>query len=144
MIESSDDIADALEEAAFLMSLIADGHQIGWNDVIRDTLCRLARTVQVATQEHIKALAIARDLAGCSDMSDSDAFVAATWNVLRAERQCDELLRQARHLILASMKDAASLMLANDLAQALELTSDRLLAASYMLRDAVFSQAEQV
>jgi len=144
VIESSDDIADALEEAAFLMSLIADGHQIGWNDVIRDTLCRLARTVQVATQEHIKALAIARDLAGCSDMSDSDAFVAATWNVLRAERQCDELLRQARHLILASMKDAASLMLANDLAQALELTSDRLLAASYMLRDAVFSQAEQV
>ncbi|MBV8273483.1 MAG: phosphate transport regulator [Cupriavidus sp.] len=140
VIESSDDIADALEEAAFVISLIADGHQSGWNEDIRDTICGLAHTVLVATQEHIKALAIARDLAGGNDMSDSDAFVAATWNVLRSERRCDDLLRDARRFMLASIKDSAALMLANDLAQALELASDRLLAAGYMLRDAVFGK----
>lgn len=136
--ELSDDIADALEEAAFLMSLIADGHQQGFAGDVRETLLQLARTVLSAMQEHIKALAIARDLG--ADMADSDAFLAATWNVLRSERQCDELLRHARRAMLASLRDAPALMLANDLAQALELASDRLLAAGYALRDVVFGQ----
>ncbi|WP_114810599.1 DUF47 family protein [Paraburkholderia kururiensis] len=138
--ELSDDIADALEEAAFLMSLIADGHQQGFADDVRETLLQLARAVLSAMQEHIKALAIARDLGSGADMTDSDAFLAATWNVLRSERQCDELLRQARRAMLASLRDAPALMLANDLAQALELASDRLLAAGYALRDVVFGQ----
>lgn len=138
--ELSDDIADALEEAAFLMSLIADGHQQGFAGDVRETLLQLARAVLSAMQEHIKALAIARDLGSGADMTDSDAFLAATWNVLRSERQCDELLRQARRAMLASLRDAPALMLANDLAQALELASDRLLAAGYALRDVVFGQ----
>lgn len=138
--ELSDDIADALEEAAFLMSLIADGHQQGFTGDVRETLLQLARTVLSAMQEHIKALAIARDLGSGADMTDSDAFLAATWNVLRSERQCDELLRHARRAMLASLRDAPALMLANDLAQALELASDRLLAAGYALRDVVFGQ----
>lgn len=138
--ELSDDIADALEEAAFLMSLVADGHQQGFTGDMRETLLQLARTVLSAMQEHIKALAIARDLGSGADMTDSDAFLAATWNVLRSERQCDELLRHARRAMLASLRDAPALMLANDLAQALELASDRLLAAGYALRDVVFGQ----
>ncbi|SOE87855.1 Uncharacterized conserved protein YkaA, UPF0111/DUF47 family [Burkholderia sp. YR290] len=141
VIELSDDIADALEEAAFLMSLIADGHQQGWNTAIHDTLSRLAQTVLMAMQEHIKALTIARRLDATSDSTDSDAFLAATWNVLRSERQCDELLRAARRAILAALHDAPALMLANDLATTLELASDRLLVAGYALRDVAFGQA---
>ncbi|HEX5356423.1 MAG TPA: phosphate transport regulator [Aquabacterium sp.] len=137
----SDDVADALEEAAFMMSLIADHHQKGWNLDVRQALSRLAQTVLQATQDHIKALAIARTLGSQSDASDSDAFLAATWNVLRAERQCDELLRQARRVILHAIDDAPSLMLANDLAMTLELASDRLLAAGYGLRELAFDKA---
>jgi uncharacterized protein Yka (UPF0111/DUF47 family) len=136
----SDDVADALEEAAFLMSLIAGGHQEGWSREVREVMSRLARTVLFATQEHIKALTIAHDLRASSEPADSDAFVAATWNVLRAERQCDELLRDARRTILSALRDAAALMLANDLAQTLELASDRLLALAYALRDLVFNR----
>jgi len=61
--------------------------------------------------------------------------------VLRAERQCDDLLRQARRAILHTLEDAPSLMLANDLAMTLELASDRLLSASYALREVVFNKA---
>lgn len=147
LLTLSDDIADALEEAAFMLSLIADHHQKGWTAEVRQALSKLAQTVLQATQDHIRALAIARhlgeqgeaSLAGASD--DGDAFLAATWAVLRAERQCDDLLRQARRAILHAIEDAPSLMLANDLAMTLELASDRLLSASYALREMVLHKA---
>jgi uncharacterized protein Yka (UPF0111/DUF47 family) len=141
LLELSDDVADALEEAAFLMSLIAEDHRQGWNAEVHQILSRLAQSVLSATQEHVKALAIARRLGAGSDAADSDAFLAASWNVLRSERECDELLRSARRTILASISVAPALMLANDLAMTLELASDRLLAAGYALRDVAFDQA---
>jgi uncharacterized protein Yka (UPF0111/DUF47 family) len=140
LVEQSDDVADALEEAAFLISLIADHHQKGWNADVRKVLARLAATVLQATQDHIKALAIARTLNAESAAVDNDEFLAATWRVLQAERQCDSLLRDARRVILGAIKDAPSLMLANDLAATLEDASDRLLAASYALRDVAFDK----
>ena len=140
-----DDVADALEEAAFLIGLIADHHQKGWNAEVRKVLARLAQTVLQATQDHVKTLAIARTLGGSdSNAGDNDAFLAALWAVLHAERQCDELLRQARRVILSTLVDPPSLMLANDLAIALELASDHLLAAGYGLRDLALSKTGAV
>jgi uncharacterized protein Yka (UPF0111/DUF47 family) len=140
LAEQSDDIADALEEAAFLISLIADHHLEGWNDEVREVLARLAATVLQATQDHVKALTIARTLGTDSSAVDNDAFLAATWQVLQAERQCDALLRDARRVILKTVRDAPTLMLANDLACALESASDRLLTAGYALRDVAFDK----
>jgi len=142
LLELSDDIADALEEAAFLMCLIADGHMLGWNREVHESVGRLADAVLAATQEHIKALAIARSLSASSDASDSDAFLSASWNVLRSERDCDDLLRAGRRAILAAISDAPTLMLANDLACTLELASDRLLVAGYALRAVAFGRTE--
>jgi uncharacterized protein Yka (UPF0111/DUF47 family) len=141
LVEQSDDVADALEEAAFLISLIAERHLKGWTDAVRAVLARLAATVLQATQDQVKALAIARTLGANANADDNDAFLGATWRVLQAERQCDVLLRDARRVILGAIDDAPSLMLANDLACALELASDRLLAAAYGLRDLAFDKA---
>jgi uncharacterized protein Yka (UPF0111/DUF47 family) len=141
LAERSDDVADALEEASFLISLIADRHLKGWNADVRNVLAHLAATVLQATQDHVKALTIARTLGANSDGVDNDAFLGATWQVLQAERQCDALLRDARRVILGAVQDAPSLMLANDLSVALESASDRLLSAEYALRDVVFDKA---
>jgi uncharacterized protein Yka (UPF0111/DUF47 family) len=141
LIERSDDVADGLEEAAFLVSLAADHHTEGWGEDVRKLLARLAATVLQATQDQVKALAIARTLGSNSESADNDAFLRATWRVLQAERQCDSLLRDARRAILAAVRDGASLMLANDLAGVLELTSDRLLTAAYALRELAFDKA---
>jgi hypothetical protein len=94
-----------------------------------------------ATQDYVKALTIARTLGSDSDAVDNDAFLGATWRVLQAERQCDALLRDARRVILGALQDAPSLMLANDLAAALESASDYLLTAAYALRDVAFNKA---
>ncbi|MDC8784679.1 phosphate transport regulator [Roseateles koreensis] len=140
LVEQSDDVADALEEAAFLISLIADHHIKGWDGEVRKVLARLASTVLLATQDQVKAIAIARTLGANSDAADNDAFLGAAWRILQAERQCDALLRDARRVILGTLQDAPSLMLANDLACTLELASDRLLAAAYALRDLAFDK----
>jgi uncharacterized protein Yka (UPF0111/DUF47 family) len=140
LLAQADDVADALEEAAFLVGLIADHHTKGWNDAVRKILARLAATVLQACEDHVKALAIARTLGGASNALDNDAFLAAIWRVLQAERQCDEQLREARKVILQTLQDAPSLMLANDLAIALEDASDRLLSAAYALRDVAFDK----
>jgi uncharacterized protein Yka (UPF0111/DUF47 family) len=143
LIEISDDVADALEEASFLISLAADNrHSHHWDAPVRQALQRLADAVLGAVQEQVKAVEAARTLGADAGPADNDDFVAASWNVLRAERQCDELLRVARRAILGHVGNAAALMLANDLALALELASDRLLAAGYALRDLVFSRVE--
>ncbi len=141
LAEQFDDVADALEEAAFLISLIADGHLQGWNSQVREILARLAAIVLQATEDHVKAVAIARTLGTQSETSDNDSFLAATWEVLQAERRCDTLLRDARRVILGAVRDAPSLMLANDLAAALEAASDRLLTAAYALRDVAFNRS---
>lgn len=151
MLQDADDVADALEEAAFMLTLIADGHHHGWHGDVQRALGQLADTVVDATQEHVKALAIAcpLDLPGAAapatrSADDHEAFLTATWNVVHAERRCDELLRQARRAIFKSTDDAASLMLANDLAMTLELASDRLLVSAHALRDLVMRQSEGV
>jgi uncharacterized protein Yka (UPF0111/DUF47 family) len=141
LAEQADNVADALEEAAFLVSLIADEHLKGWNAEVRKALEQLAVTVLQATQDHVKALAIARTLGSDSEAADGDAFLGATWRVLQAERQCDAFLRDARRVILGTVQDAPSLMLANDLAVALEAASDHLLTAGYALREVAFDQA---
>ena len=141
LIEQSDDVADALEEAAFLINLVADHHSKGWDDHVRKVLGRLATTVLQAVQDQVKALAIARSLGGNSPSADNDDFLRATWRVLQAERQCDVFLRDARRVILGTVQDAPSLILANDLAATLELASDRLLVAAYALRDLAFDKA---
>lgn len=141
LMEQSDDVADALEEAAFLISLGAEQQLHGCNEHVRKPLARLAATVLQAAQDQVKALAIARTLSATSEAVDNDAFLRATWRVLQAERQCDSLLREARRVIIGAVRDAPSLMLANDLASVLELTSDRQLAAAYALRELVFDKA---
>jgi uncharacterized protein Yka (UPF0111/DUF47 family) len=140
VVERSDDVADALEEAAFLVSLVAVPQRTRWSEAVRKLLGRLAAAVLAATQDQVKALAIARTLGSNSDAVDNDAFLAATWRVLQAERQCDDLLRDARREILGTMNEPAALILANDLAATLELASDHLLAAAYAVRDLAFDK----
>lgn len=140
LIERFDDAADALEECTFVISLAAE-HRHGWDTPLHALLQRLAEAVLNATQEQVKALALARRLDGQREDDDHDAFVTATWQVLRAERECDDLLRQIRRHALAHTRDTASLLVALDLAGQLERTSDHLLAAAYGLREWVFSHS---
>jgi uncharacterized protein Yka (UPF0111/DUF47 family) len=148
LLERSDDVADALEEAAFVLGMVSDGHHHGWGGAVLAELQALAGAVLTATQDHVKALAVVRTLGGLGDggdgsgdAADRDEFLAASWRVLQAERQCDTLLRSTRRTLAREVSDAASLLLGNELAAALEQASDALLALVYGLRERVFARA---
>lgn len=147
LLERSDDVADALEEAAFVLGMVADGHHQGWAGKVMGEMQALAGAVLTATQDHVKALAVVRSLDGPAATSDGgeaadrDEFLAASWRVLQAERQCDTLLRSVRRALARDVRDAASLLLGNELAAALEQASDALLALVYGLREQAFQRA---
>jgi hypothetical protein len=132
--ERSDDVADALEEAAFVLSLVADNHYHDWGDGVREAMQALADAVLDAVQNHVKAVAIAATLGDGGDAADQDATLDALWRVVQAERRCDELLRAARRALAREVRDAAALSLGNELAAALELASDHLLGLGHALR----------
>lgn len=140
LIECADDIADAMEEAAFLLSLIAESDHKGWPGDVRQGMQQLAEKVLDATQDYVKLLVIASSLGEDSDASDHEEFIAVSWRVLSAEQQCDQLLRDVRRQLVRNIDDAAQLSLGTDFAAALELATDRLLATAYGIRDLAFSR----
>ena len=103
----------ALEEAAFLL---ADRRRPppGLARRVQQTMQLLADAVLGAAQDHVRALEIAR-LRRDSSAEDHEAFVAALWRVLNAERQCDVLLRDVRRALAEHVSDAATLNLSTGL-----------------------------
>ncbi|OIQ99895.1 hypothetical protein GALL_181020 [mine drainage metagenome] len=142
LLERADDVADALEEGVFLLSLIADGHAQDWGDAVRAALGALAQAVAGAAQDHVRLVSILRGLDASSDAADHEDFLAASWRVLQSERRCDELLRAARRALSRDVNAPAALMLANDFAAALEQASDVLLALAYAMREQAFARAQ--
>lgn len=132
LLQQADDVADALEEACFVLSLVALHPRQRWGDGVRGAMQALADAVLAAVQDHVKAVAIST--AGLADDGDADAAIDALWRVMQAERQCDELLRSARRELAREMTDPAALLLGNELAAALELATDHLLALGHALR----------
>lgn len=140
VIEHADDAADALEEAAYLFSLIAEGRHRGWTDDIRGGLSRLAGQVLEAVQDHVRVVAIARARSEESTAEDEAAFLSTCWRVVDAERACDALTREVRRLLVGRIEDAATLQLATDFAVALEQSTDALLRTGHALRELVLAR----
>jgi uncharacterized protein Yka (UPF0111/DUF47 family) len=129
LLHTADDVADALEEACFVLSLVAEGKREPWGGAVREALQALADAVLAAVQEHVKAVAI---VAGGA--ADAGEAIDVLWRVVQAERHCDELLRGARRALAREARDAVALTLGNELAASLEEASDLLLVVGYSLR----------
>lgn len=141
LLEQADEVADSIEEAAFCLSLVADGHAGQWNTAIRAALCPLAQLVAAATQDQVRLLVILGGIGSSSDAADHEQLLGTSWRVVQAEARADELLRAARRTLARELTDAASLLLANDVAAALEYATDALLALAYALRSLAFERS---
>lgn len=143
LLEKSDDVADALEESFFIHSMTLAPPVSGLPAPVNEVLRRLADTTLAAIQDQVKAIEIARHVSARGDPADSQLFLLTLWRMLRAERLCDELSRQARVTIIQSLHASpAGLLLASDLAATIEKASDGLLAAGYALRKMVITKTE--
>lgn len=130
LLHAADDIADALEEACFVLSLAAEARADGWGPRTSAALQALADAVLSAVQEHVKAAS----LVGQDGTARADDALDALWQVVQAERQCDALLRTTRRALVHEARDAVALATGTDLASALERASDHLLNIGHALR----------
>lgn len=141
LLEKSDDVADALEEATFIFSMTRLDSLAGLPPIVQAALRRLADTTLAAIQDQIKAIEIARRVSESGEPADSELFLQTLWRMLRAERLCDELSRQARMKIVVALASVpVNLLLASDLANTIEKASDGLLAAGHALRQMVINK----
>ena len=134
-------MADDLEEAIFIHSMTLIEPLSGLPAPVKEALGNLAGTTLAAIQDHVRAIEIGRHINEHGDPADSELFLQTLWRMLRAERQCDDLSREARMVIVRTLHDApAHLMLASQLAVTIEKASDGLLAAGYALREIVLTK----
>lgn len=142
LLDGLDDVADVLEEAVFLLSLLAQPQLARLPGPVRNSVAAIAEATLGAIQDQVRAVEIARHLEESVAQVEGDAFLQSLWRILRAERVCDESLREARLQIVSHLHDQPALLhLASELALTIEQATDHLLGSAYALRKLVFEKS---
>ena len=132
LIARSDDVADDLEEAAFLTTLLP---ATAPNAELVQALAQLAELVVQGTQEWVKALEVSRGLRPGVPREDMQDFLAAIHRLAVVEHETDAGRRRVAGLLVAGPGDARLVMVASSCASSLEVAADHLLHVGLRLRD---------
>lgn len=144
LIEAADDAADQLEEAAFLMSLLAKSEP---TQAVLDALATLGDTLAESAQEWVKTLAHALHVdrpphgchgAGCQD--DVDDFLTAIDRVATLEHEADDAERALTSVAIQHARDFRQLHLYAEIGRSLEAGADALKRASLLAREHVLGR----
>jgi uncharacterized protein Yka (UPF0111/DUF47 family) len=137
LLAVADDVADQLEDAVFLRSLLAT------SGVTADSLVclqDLAALLVQGAQEYLKAVAGARVLQRGSPREEVQDFLEAIDRTLGVEHQSDDAHRRARASILTFPGDFRQWQLITDLADNLEEAADALMRSALILRNYILGE----
>lgn len=134
VVNSVEDANDALEEAAFFLSIAPEGEK---NYV--QPLASLAEIVVESIAQMIRAVEATHSLPEGLQTDVTDALRAIDAAVLE-ERKADEALRNAMAAFISAELEPRVLMLRMEIAKALETATDYLAHAALALRDRVLGE----
>ncbi len=137
LIEASDDAADELEEAVFLLGLLAAAKTDG---PALPPLRTLAGLLDEAAREWVKALAHAAHVKEPGAAEDTDDFLTAIDRIAALEHQADDAERALTVAAVQHATDFRQLHLYAALGSKLEAAADALKLASLLLRDHVLAE----
>jgi uncharacterized protein Yka (UPF0111/DUF47 family) len=137
VVESADDVADALEDAAFHLSLVPCGEA---SSALVPALRPLAALVVEAVQEYVKAVETARTLHRGSPREDTQDFLEAIHRVMTLERRSDQAHRDAKSIVPAQPGDFGRVFGFLESARDLEGANDSLMHVGLQLRDYVLGE----
>jgi uncharacterized protein Yka (UPF0111/DUF47 family) len=140
LAQRADDIADDLEETAFLVTLL---QRAGVGAVLLGALTTLAARLVAGSQELVKALEAVRALGPGAAREDLRDFLEAIHRIGRIEHETDELRRRIAAELAGNGANAREIHLAAESAAELELAGDHLQHAALLLRDRVLSQLSE-
>jgi hypothetical protein len=138
LVERSDDVADDLEECAFLLTLL-DGHEL--DAAVRRGIAELAGQLLAGTRELVRITELLRTLPSSGAGDDVREFLDAIHRIGRIEHDTDAARRQVLVRLVSGDVVPRALYVAGESAAALERAADYLQHAAYGLRDAVLERA---
>lgn len=130
LLLQADDVADDLEEAAFVLALPAE---VTIPAEVGTPLAALAACVVRAAEEYARAVAAAGAVPQGSREDYAD-FLEAVDGVMAAEHQADEAHRAARAALLLHVSDARAMQFLAELARLVEASADGLMRSALALR----------
>jgi uncharacterized protein Yka (UPF0111/DUF47 family) len=136
-VELADDVADALEEAAFHLTLIPVEQRMPRP---LQTLQAMGELLVQGAQEYVKLIETMRHVRRGGAREDMQDFLDATHRVMAIEHQTDEAQRSVEVDLLAQAGDFRSLHVLTETAKNLEQAADALLHCSLRVRDYVMGQ----
>ena len=133
-VERADDVADDLEEAAFMTTLIAE---VGLEGELLGSLTTLASLVVQSSQELLKSLLGLEAAQPGAAREDTQEFLASIHRIAVLEHETDTVRRHVSTLLVSGSPDARQMMVTADCARKLEAAGDHLLRVGLGLRDYV-------
>ena len=140
LVHQADDVADGLEEAAFLVTLLRPA---GVAPALVRELAALAGRLVAGTQEFVKALETVRGFGPAVSREDLREFLEAIHCIGRVEHETDELKRRIQARLAGGENSAREIHLAAESAADLERAADYLQHVALVLRDRVLAQLAQ-
>jgi uncharacterized protein Yka (UPF0111/DUF47 family) len=138
IVEAADDIADALEDAAFHLTLMPASGPCGEADA---RLHSLGELLVHGTQEYVKLVETARFVRRGGAREDVHDFLAAVHRIQQIEHQTDEAQRAVKVALMAATDDARALFVRSAVARNLERAADGLMHCGLQIRDHVLGDA---
>ncbi len=131
LLEVADDVADELEDAAFLLDLdTLDGKPLEALQVLADQLVN-------ASQEWIKAVGHAAQIGRAASQAETEDFLTAIDRIVAIEHQADDAERTLSVTTIRHARDFRQLHLFSAIGGKFEAAADALKHAALMLRDHV-------
>jgi uncharacterized protein Yka (UPF0111/DUF47 family) len=137
MMSNSDDAADALEEALFLLTLIS-GDDL--SDDFFEPMIALADSVCRCSVEHLRALENAKSIRRWSSREDLEEFLQAVDAVLDMEHEADDKLRNVSGALLKKSKDFRQLHSLSEISGNAEDSTDSMMMSATVLKDYVLEE----
>jgi uncharacterized protein Yka (UPF0111/DUF47 family) len=134
LLSEADDVADALEEAAFLSTLLTDGRT---SHEGLQTLRDLADAMVPGTQAYVKCIECARDAPHLGAPEQVQEFLVAVDAVIAFEHESDERERRVKAALIEVAHDFRELHVLSEIAGCFENAADTLARCALMLRDHV-------
>jgi len=136
LIESADDVADDLEDAAFNLTLAAGKGQCQ----MPPPLAELAGHLVQGAREYVMLLETARHIRRGGSREDTQDFLESFHRIASLEHQCDDAQRALKRVLLAEAGRFADIYGALEAGRKLEHASDHLMRVAITLRDHIFGQ----
>jgi uncharacterized protein Yka (UPF0111/DUF47 family) len=137
VVETADNVADELEDAAFNLTLLPPLHE---HTDGQSGLSALGELVVHGTQEYVKAVESARHVRRGGAREDVQDFLAGIHRIQKIEHDADEAQRSIKRELLGGACEPRALFTLLAIARNLEQAADALMHCAMQLRDHVLGE----